>query len=207
MILILPELWQAPYWASLPAHLRFAPEGLGWALHVVPIDPQSARAAQALLIASCGAAILGLGARLAMAGVTVFGLYVFGLSQLSGAVIHDMHLFWFSALLAVSPCGDALSVQRWLRGRLRGQPHAAPPAALVYGVPLQCARVLLGVVYFFPGFWKLEDLRAGTGSSATTCATRSTGSGTSSAPIRRHCAWTSCRGCCSSRRWRWSRSS
>ena len=92
-----------------------------------------------------------------MAGVTVFGLYVFGLSQLSGAVIHDMHLFWFSALLAVSPCGDALSLHRWLRGGgLRGQPHAAMPAALVYGVPLQCARVLLGIVYFFPGFWKLK---------------------------------------------------
>jgi hypothetical protein len=156
VILISPELWQAPYWASLPAHLRFAPEGLGWALRVVPIDPQTAHVAQALLMASCAAAILGVGARLAMAGVTVFGLYVFGLSQLSGAVIHDMHLFWFSALLAVSPCGDALSAQRWFRARLRGQPHTATPAALVYGVPLQCARVLLGIVYFFPGFWKLK---------------------------------------------------
>jgi hypothetical protein len=156
VILISPELWQAPHWAGLPAHLRFAPEGLAWALHVVPIDPQSARVAQGLLIASCSAAILGLGARFAMMGVSVFGLYVFGLSQLSGAVIHDMHLFWFSLLLAVSPCGDALSLQRWAHGRLRGRPHAALPAALSYAVPLQCARVLLASVYFFPGFWKLK---------------------------------------------------
>jgi uncharacterized membrane protein len=128
------------------------PEGLGWASQLVPIDPQIARVAQALLIVSCAAGILGLGARLAMLGVTVFGLYVFGLSQLSGAVIHDMHLFWFSALLAVSPCGDALSLQR----RLRRQPSAAAPAALVYAVALQSARVLLACVYFFPGFWKLK---------------------------------------------------
>ncbi|HET8940226.1 MAG TPA: HTTM domain-containing protein [Polyangiales bacterium] len=152
VILISPELWQAPYWAGLPAHLRFPPEGLGWALQVLPIDQDYARAAQALLIASCAAAILGLRARLAMLGVTLFGLYVFGLSQLSGAVIHNMHLFWFSALLAVSPCGDALTLQRWLRG----QPYTALPAALAYTVPLQCARVLLAAVYFFPGFWKLK---------------------------------------------------
>jgi hypothetical protein len=156
VILISPELWQAPYWAGLPAHLRFAPEGLGWALQVVPIDPQSARVAQVLLIASCAAAIFGFGARLAMLGVTVFGLYVLGLSQLSGAVIHNMHLLWFSALLAVSPCRDALSLQSWLLGRLRGRPYAAMPAALVYAVALQCPRVLLAGVYFFPGFWKLK---------------------------------------------------
>ncbi len=157
VILISPELWQAPYFAALPAHLRFAPEGLGWALRVLPIDVGVVRAAQTLLIASCVLAMIGVGSRLAMAGVTVFGLYVFGLSQLSGAVIHDMHLFWFSALLAVSPSGDALSVQRWLRGRSLRQPNAQAHApALAYGVPLQCVRVLLGVVYFFPGIWKLK---------------------------------------------------
>ena len=146
-ILISPELWQAPRWAALPPSLRFAPAGLGWALGVVPIDVGLARTAQAVLIACCAAAILGAGARLAMAGVTLSGLYVFGLAQLSGAVIHDMHLFWFSSLLAVSPCGDAL------RGvRPRQTVLAASPA---YGLPLQIVRVLLGIVYFFPGFWKL----------------------------------------------------
>ncbi|HTU63236.1 MAG TPA: hypothetical protein VMF89_32470, partial [Polyangiales bacterium] len=145
VILISPELWQAPYWAGQPAHLRFAPEGLAWALRIVPIDPDMARVAQVLLIVSCAAAIIGLGAQLAMLFVTLFGLYVFGVSQLSGAVIHNMHLFWFSALLAVSPCGDALSLQRRPR-----------PASVAYAIPLQCARVLLAAVYFFPGFWKLH---------------------------------------------------
>jgi hypothetical protein len=30
------------------------------------------------------------------------------------------------------------------------------PPAVDYTVPLQCARILLAAVYFFPGFWKLE---------------------------------------------------
>jgi hypothetical protein len=31
------------------------------------------------------------------------------------------------------------------------------PAAIAYTVPLQCARILLAAVYFFPGFWKLNS--------------------------------------------------
>jgi hypothetical protein len=143
-ILISPELWQAPHFAVQPAALRFAPEGLGFLVRHVPIRVGLAYAAQALLIACCVAAIAGVAARWAMAGITLSGLYVFGLSQLSGAVIHDMHLFWLSALLVASPCGDAFALR---------QPSAA--ASPRYGVPLQLARVLLGIVYFFPGFWKV----------------------------------------------------
>jgi hypothetical protein len=150
-ILISPELWHAPQFAAQPEALRFAPEGLGWIAKHVPIRIELAYAAQATLIASCVLAITGVASQLAMAGVTLSGLYVFGLAQLSGAVIHDMHLFWFSTLLAVSPCGDAFSIGH--RVRPRPQPSAAP--SQMYGVPLQLSRVLLGIVYFFPGFWKL----------------------------------------------------
>jgi hypothetical protein len=150
-VLISPELWHAPYFAAQPEALRFAPEGLGWIVEHVPIRVELAYAAQGMLIACCAAAIIGVAAQPAMLGVTLSGLYVFGLSQLSGAVINDMHLFWLSTLLAVSPCGDALSI--WRRARGRPQPTAA--RSLAYGVPLQLSRVLLGIVYFFPGFWKL----------------------------------------------------
>ena len=98
-----------------------------------------------MLIVACLTAIAGALPRTAMLTVTISGLYVFGLSQLSGAVIHDMHLFWLSALLAVSPCGDAFSLVRRKRAG----------ASLAYGIPLRLARLLLAVVYFFPGYWKL----------------------------------------------------
>jgi hypothetical protein len=150
VVLISPELYTAAQWAALPPGLRVAPEGMGHAVSLLPIAPAVARSAQWLLACACVAALLGYHARVAMASVTVLGLYVFGHAQLGGTVLHDMHLFWFSALLAASPCGDALSIDR-LRGRTRG----APAPSIEYGLPLQAARALLGVIYFFPGFHKL----------------------------------------------------
>jgi hypothetical protein len=156
VILVSPELWQAEHWAALPPPLRIAPELLGHATALLPTTTAGARIAMLVLIAACVACALGLLSRWSAGLVTLAGLYVFALSQLGGAVVHDMHLFWFSGLLAVSPCGDALSVDRMLR-RARGT--AAPDRAatsLAHGVPLQAVRLLLGVIYFFPGFWKLR---------------------------------------------------
>jgi hypothetical protein len=153
VLLISPELWLAPYHATLPLELRVVPEGLGAAARLLPIDPSIARAAQIVLVAACVLAIVGLWSRLALTVLTLSGLYVFGLAQLSGSVLHDMHLFWFAALLALSPSADALSIDAWLQRR-RG--CEVPRRSLAYGIPLQGARILLGVIYFFPGFWKLK---------------------------------------------------
>jgi hypothetical protein len=79
--------------------------------------------------------------------MTLAAYYLFALSQLSGAVWHDMHLLWMGALLAASPCDEALAYDR------RGEPAA--PDSTRYGLPLLVARLLLGCVYFFPGFHKL----------------------------------------------------
>lgn len=157
IILISPETWRASAWASLAPELRVVPEGLGHAVRHLPISPAWADAAHWVLVGACAAAIVGALSRIAMTVVTLAGLYVFGMSQLSGSVTHDMHLLWFSALLAASPCGDALSVDRWI-ARRRGAPPAEPSSA--YAVPLHAARLLLGVVYLFPGFWKLHTAGA-----------------------------------------------
>ena len=47
IILISPELWNAPHAAALAAHFRAVPEGMGWAVRIVPITPGVAHAAQA----------------------------------------------------------------------------------------------------------------------------------------------------------------
>jgi hypothetical protein len=160
IVLLSPELWQAPRWAALPTALRNAPEILAHLLPLLPKGPLEAQRAQWLLIVACLGCALGLCSRLSAALVTLAGLRVFGLAQLGGSVIHDMHLFWFSALLATSPCGDALSLDRWIAAR-RGRGTALPPPSIAYGAPLQAVRALLGVIYFFPGFWKLYSSGAG----------------------------------------------
>jgi hypothetical protein len=125
-----------------------APEGLGWFLAHVPIDPRLATGFQAICVFSALAAILGIRARLALAILTFATFYLFALSQLSGAVWHDMHLLWMSALLAASPCDEALAYDT--------KGTSLPVASPRFGLPLTFARLLLGAVYFFPGIYKLS---------------------------------------------------
>jgi hypothetical protein len=147
MILVCPETRHAPEIAASPAALRFPPEGLGWFVAHVPITPAVATLAQAVCVFSALCAAVGLKARHALVAMTLSAFYLFSLSQLQGAVWHDMHLLWMAALLAASPCDEALAYDR------RGQPP--PPDSQRYGAPLLFARLLLACVYFFPGFHKL----------------------------------------------------
>ncbi|MBS2016038.1 MAG: HTTM domain-containing protein [Deltaproteobacteria bacterium] len=147
VILISPELHDAVRLASDPAHLRYPPEGLRTLAAVLTITPSIARALQVVAFSSAATAILGFKARASMLVLTLSAGLLFSLSQRSGAVLHDMHLFWMTALLAASPCGDAWSLDAW------GLPRPAP--SMRYGVPLAFARLFLGVVYFFPGLHKV----------------------------------------------------
>jgi hypothetical protein len=152
LLLISPETYSGPRIAALPAELRIAPEGLGWLVGTLPVTPGFARGAQWILVVSSIFGLVGLWTRASLAIAAVSGVYVLGLFQLTGSVTHDMHLLWFAALCAAGPSGDALSLDRTI-ARRRGV--AAPLPSLRVAVPLFFARVLLGLVYFFPGFWKL----------------------------------------------------
>ena len=147
VILASPELYAARGLAESPGRLAFAPEGLSW-IAQLPIGPPLARILFVIALSTAATAILGFWARASLGMLTVSAGLLFSLSQRQGAVLHDMHLFWMTALLAASPCGEALSLDAW------GKPR--PPPSRRYGVPLLFARVLLGLVYFFPGFHKLR---------------------------------------------------
>jgi hypothetical protein len=148
LVLVTAEVRHAPARAAEIAALRVAPEGLGWFVAHAPISPALATASQAVCAFCALCAALGLRARLALAGLTVSTFYAFAVSQLSGAVWHDMHLLWMIALLAASPCDEAWAVDA------RGHPNPADSPR--YAVPLLFARLLLGCVYFFPGVHKLH---------------------------------------------------
>jgi hypothetical protein len=68
---------------------------------------------------------------------------------MSGAVVHDMHLFWFSGLLALSPCGDVWALDGWGRAPARPAPE--------YAIPVRICGAFFGVIYFFPGLHKLLE--------------------------------------------------
>jgi hypothetical protein len=165
MIVICPETRHAPQLAAVPAALRVAPEGLGWFVSMVPISPSVATVAQAACVFSAMCTAVGVRARAAAAVMTITAFYLFALTQLSGAVWHDMHLLWMAALLAASPCDEALAYDPSVAspsgsrpegdGPQRGKRGELAPDSTRYGWPLFFARALLACIYFFPGLHKL----------------------------------------------------
>lgn len=144
-----PELHgaQAALARALPSA---APEGLGWLAAWLPelrAHLEWVGGLEVLALASATTLLLGYWSRVSSLVLTLSGGLLCAISELGGAVLHNMHLFWFTSLLAVSPASDAWSLDAW--------GEAPPPASAGYGVPLTLARGLLGAVYFFPGLHKL----------------------------------------------------
>lgn len=148
LILVSPELHQAPALAAHPELLDFVPEGARW-LAALHLTPHAAETLRVLALSSGALALLGFYSRAAMALLTLSALPLYALSQFSGAVMHDMHLFWFSGLLAASPCGDAWALDGW------GQSPQREPRE--YALPVGICRAFFGVIYFFPGLHKLLE--------------------------------------------------
>jgi hypothetical protein len=147
VVLVSPELHDARRLAADPGALVVVPEGMGL-LARIPWTPALARALHVVALSSGVTALLGFASRASMLALGLSAGVLFSLSQRQGAVLHDMHLFWMAALLAASPCGDALSLDAW-------DARERPPRSLRYGVPAAFARALLGAVYFFPGLHKV----------------------------------------------------
>ncbi len=171
LLLTVREIRTAASWANLPAALATTPRGWGWALAIVPVSPALARGAQVALVVAALFGALGCFARVAFGCATVAALYLLALPLRSGMPYHYQHLVWFTALLAASPCADALSLDAWRRRRARGRgknrcdaggaPTLPPAPAPEYGVPIRIAWLLLGMMFFFPGVWKLRTAGLG----------------------------------------------
>lgn len=104
---------------------------------------------------SCLCGLIGWHTRSALAVATATGIFVYGLPQFFGKVDHSHHLVWFALLLSSSPSGDALSVDSWL-ARRDGRARTADLApAQKYALPLRIVWLLIALIYFFSGAWKL----------------------------------------------------
>ncbi len=153
IFLRLPDLRGAVDWATLPSSLGVPPHGSGWLYALLPIDEGAAQAAQYATYAGLGCGLLGVFGRLPWCIVTVSALYLLGIPQHSGNARHYHHLLWFAALLASSPCTDALALDRLLPWKTELQDERS----YRYGIPIRCAWILIGLIYFFPGLWKLLE--------------------------------------------------
>src|SRR5215468_2733325 len=145
------------WFSQCPPELRFPPVGLGWLLPYVPVNPTAVAFTAVMLRACCLSALVGLFSRTSAGLAALLSVYVLGIPQLYGKVNHYHYLVAFAAILAASPCGDALSVDAvrnaWRRAN-EGQ-TAPPGPSMSYALPLRFVWLLMGLLYFFPGLWKL----------------------------------------------------
>jgi uncharacterized membrane protein YphA (DoxX/SURF4 family) len=137
------------WFASLPEALFVPPPGWAGLFPFLPLDPTFAAGARWLFLAACFSAMIGFATRPAALLALLTSLYVLGLPQSVGKLNHFHHLWWMAAVLAVSPAGDAWSIDRWRSAR----PVPAPSVA--HGLPIRFTWVFVGIAYFFPGLWKV----------------------------------------------------
>jgi predicted DCC family thiol-disulfide oxidoreductase YuxK len=144
------------WFSEFPKELLFAPTGLGWLLNYIPLDETWARVSSLLFFFFCFTGMMGLFTRTSALLAVIFGFYVLGIPQFFGKVRHYHHLIWFLAILAASRCGDALSVDAIFAARKRADRGITDPpgSSQAYALPLRFVWLLMGIMYFFPGFWK-----------------------------------------------------
>lgn len=150
LVLSSPYTWSAWSWARVPKEAWVLPVGLsGWAAEL-PVGPASVGLGLCLLTVGCLFGALGIHSRVSLSVATVAAWYVLSVPQRSGSVTHGHHLVWFLGILAASRSGDVMS---WGARKARGR---APSRDLAYGVPIWMMRFLVAVIFFFPGWWKLQ---------------------------------------------------
>lgn len=151
--------------ASLPTGLQYPPQTALtpdfmsplalWPKHLV--DPQLIFTCVIVLKWAAIAACIGVFARYSAAAVSLLFLLAWGRLQWYGKIDHLHHLLWFALILMLSPCADVLSVDAIFLAlkKARYGTTTPPGASRRYGIPLICSMLLFGVIYFFPGIWKI----------------------------------------------------
>lgn len=145
------------WYSTLPADLYVAPPGWGGLLELMPINLETASTALMLLRVAIVFAFIGLFSRTSAWIVAILGIYVLGIPQMFGKVNHYHHIIWFAAILGSSRCGDMLSIDSLIRAFRQGRDAlpSRPVTSRYYALPLKITWLLMGLIYFFPGFWKL----------------------------------------------------
>jgi hypothetical protein len=146
------ELATIRLYAGLPHELLTPPLGFGLAARILPFDPRTAAAAALLLRGACLLGIVGLFTRSVAFAITLLTYYVLGIPQCFGQVDHYHFLVWFSLLMTFSRCGDALSIDSLL---MRRRGAILPSESAIYARPIRWVWILMGIVYLFPGLWKI----------------------------------------------------
>ncbi|MEM6561880.1 MAG: hypothetical protein AAF656_09775, partial [Planctomycetota bacterium] len=149
-ILFLPKSWQG--WAEMGTESWF-PIGLFRRSGVGPLDDVWMLALSVVWKLALLLGCVGLFTRPALVVATVLGVYLLGLPHNYGKVDHyDALLIFIFAILAVSRCGDALSIDSW---RKKSAEPITPSGE--YRWPIRCVWIVLSMIFFSAGYAKIAN--------------------------------------------------
>ncbi|HLP84080.1 MAG TPA: HTTM domain-containing protein [Phycisphaerales bacterium] len=139
------------HFALYPPQLCFPP-GI-WSRFVshLPVNITWLPAIYTVFVIAALTAAAGIWTRRSLALMLLAGGWLLTIPQFFGHLVHYNHLIWFALIMLVAPCDDRVSVRALLAAR-QGHREPAGPA---HTLALWSIFALLGVLYFFPGFWKM----------------------------------------------------
>lgn len=157
IVLIASILWllhpsRAIEMAGYDPSLIVAPYGYDTFIERIPINPQFATLMTMAFITSCWSALIGFRTKISLLIAAITGAYVLGIPQMFGKISHIHHVIWMLLLLAASPSGDTLSLDCKLK---KGTWHSLSTGTR-FGLTITLLWALYGIIYFFPGAWKLS---------------------------------------------------
>lgn len=145
----------ASWMTQVPEEFRKAPPGYESVMAMIPFEYDFYLTAQGILFVSCGFVIIGLWTRFFAAAAALSGFYIFGLPNFFGKINHgSQHMVWFAVLFACSRPADVLSLDSVLKAWRQGS-FREPPPSPAYLLPLRFMMLLVGLIYFFSGIWKV----------------------------------------------------
>lgn len=124
-----------------------------WYTDLVPFNKSTVSVFTVLFGVSAVCSLIGFKTRWSLILFTISAFYMLGIPNFYGKVNHYHHFIWFPFILAFSPCAEVLSVDAWLRKR-KGI-TVSKSTSWKYTRSFYFIWALMGIIYFFPGFWKL----------------------------------------------------
>ena len=137
----------------MTADQMYFPLGYGWARGLMPPTMTQVWWLTKTYYVLAALGLFGVFSRVTLPLLTVVSFFALLGPQLVGKMNHYHQLWLALAVLAISPCADALAVDA-IWARVRGRGVGFHQRALQYGRPITYVWAIIACVYFFPGFWK-----------------------------------------------------
>ena len=106
----------------------------------------------------CILSAIGLFTNISTKLATIIGFFILAFIQFYGKTYHIHHLFWFALILSASRCSDVLSIDSLIKNISKSHTdiqNTKVTCSNEYALPLRFAWLIIGIYYFFAGFWKL----------------------------------------------------